>query len=704
MAKTEELTKFYEDLSQEIINKAAIDETEDYRENIFTQIYIDFLCEAAEIEDGNVCYHEGRGVKVNGYSIDEDENNLVLFVSIYKNSPQIFSVAPSDAVAMINRAKQFYIKSMKNYQTDLEEAYGAFDLARSIYEYRDKITEVKIILFTNGTIRSTMLETEKIEGVTFIPSIWDLERIYRVSTSGTAREKIEFDLLELSGKTLEAIKVTIPEEEHISRNGDKTVSGGYTSYFTVFPGDVLYKIYERYDARLLEKNVRAFLQAKGGVNKGIRATILETPEMFLAYNNGISATAEQISVTNERNDTCTITGLSDFQIVNGGQTTASIFNACIKDKTPLDKIYVQAKITVLADQSQMDRVVPQISACANTQNKVQLADFSANDEFHQKIESLSRTVWAPAKTGGEQQTKWFYERARGQYADTRSREKNVKFFDSIYPKEQYFDKLELARYENAWDQLPYITSKGGQASFRDFTIRLKKRGKFVPDQNYYQELIAKAILYRRVRQIVKSQKFQGFWANIADYTMAYISFKTAQRIDLNKIWRQQAATEALDRTAENVSNAIYKYLTETCSGINVTQWCKKEQCWLDIKDKLSITINPDLVSELLPISKTKQTGISSLNDPEKDLINDIKSVSADIWFAVSSWGKETGNLQGFQCGIARTLANYVGWYKTPSIKQAKQGIKILNTAYQAGFISDNSIKELLLRNIDYTDI
>ena len=703
MAKAEELIKFYEDLNQEVVNKAAIDETEDFRENIFTQIYIDYLCEAAEIEDGNVCYHEARGIKVNGYSISEDESSLVLFVSIYKNSPEMFTVPPSEAVAMINRAKQFFLKALNKYQTDIEEAYGAFDLARSIYECRKKIVEVKIILMTNGTIRSTVLPAEEEKGITFVPSIWDLERIYRVSTSGAAREKIEFELMELTGKTLDAIKVAIPEEIHVQKNGEEIKCGGYTSYFTVFPGDVLYKIYEKYDARLLEKNVRAFLQVRGGVNKGIKATILETPEMFLAYNNGISATAEQITVENEHGNACTITGLSDFQIVNGGQTTASIFNACIKDKKPLDKIYVQAKITVLSDQSQMDKVVPQISACANTQNKVQLADFSANDEFHQAMEGLSRTVWAPAKTGGEQQTKWFYERARGQYADTRSREKNVKYFDSIYPKEQYFDKLELARYENVWDQLPHITSKGGQASFRDFTIRLKKRGKVVPDQTYYQELIAKAIMYRRIRKIVKNQRFQGFWANIADYTMAYISYKTAQRIDLQKMWKNQATSEALDLMAELVSNEIYNYLTETCAGINTTQWCKKEKCWDEIKSKVKTSIPSELVSELLPVGKAKPTGIETMDNPEKELIEGIKTVSADIWFTVAAWGKETGNLQGYQCGISGTLGRYVGWSKEPSIKQAKQGLKILGIAYNKGFITEAAIKELLEKNNDFLE-
>ena len=271
----------------------------------------------------------------------------------------------------------------------------------------------------------------------------------------------------------------------------------------------------------------------------------------------------------------------------------------------------------------------------------------------------------------------------------------MKYFDSIYPKEHYFDKLEMARYENVWDQLPHVTSKGGQASFRDFTIRLKKRGKFVPDLLFYQELIAKAILYRRVRQIVKAQKFQGFWANIADYTTAYISYKSGQRIDLQKIWRQQATTEAFDRMAEVVSNAVYSYLTDNCAGKNTTQWCKKEQCWEDIKSRLNINISNDLAVELLPVGKAKLTGIDALNDPEKELIEDIKGISADVWFATAAWGKETGNLAGYQCGIAGTLGRYVGWSKNASVKQAKQGVKILSVAYNKGFLTESTIKELL---------
>ena len=678
MTHKQDLDKFYEDLSQEIINKAAMDETEDFRENIFSQVYMDYLIEAAEVEDGNLSYHEVRGCKLNGFSLPEDESSLVLFVSIYKNLPEVYTVPPSEALTMLNRLKQFFIKAKKGYHSDLEEAYSAFDIAKTIYDNRSDINTVKLILLTNGTVRDVDLDAEDEDGVTFIRSIWDLERIYRVSTSGTAREKIEINLKTLTGKTLEYVKVSTPVIKRKRKDGIDIESGGYTSYLTVFPGDVLYKIYEEYDARLLEKNVRAFLQARGGVNKGIKATIQQIPEMFLAYNNGISATAESVTTGQAEDGRSVITNLKDFQIVNGGQTTASIFNTCIKDKTPLEKIFVQAKITVMDNKERMDEVVPEISRCANTQNKVQIADFSANDPFHQAIEELSRTVWAPALSGGQRQTKWFYERSRGQYADVRSREKSVKYFDSIYPKKQLFDKIELARYENLWDQLPYIASKGGQASFRDFMIRLKKRGKYSPDITYYQNLIAKAIFYRETRRIVKdkAQGFAGYWANITDYTVALLSNKTAQRIDLMEIWKTQSIPGVLELEIKRASHFVYNYLLDSSAGKNTGQWCKQEACWQGLLKK-DFDISPELNNILIKIGKKTHKALSqsiqSSTETEKEMIDALKSIDATTWFSLSSWGKETQALASFQNGIAFTLGRYVNWARNLLLsKQSKE--------------------------------
>lgn len=695
-AKTEqELVKFYEDLNQEIVNKASIDEEEDFRENIFTEVYIDDLVEAAEIEYGNISYHESRGVKINGYCFPEDDTDLILFVSIYNNKPEIYNVAPSDAKKMLERLKTFYIKSTEGYYADLEDAYGTFDIAKYIYDNRKKIETVHLMLLTNALVSSTYLPSEDHDNVTFISQIWDIQRIFRLLGDPSNREKIEISMSDYGVKGLSCIAVKTPEVAKQDKNGNEILSGGYTSYFTVIPGEVLFKIYDQYNARLLEKNVRAFLQARGSVNKGIKNTIINQPEMFLAYNNGISATAESVTAKDAGNGTCLITGLKDFQIVNGGQTTASIFNTCVKNRLPLSSINVQAKITVLDHQEQMNVVVPKISLYANSQNKVQQADFSANDAFHQELEKLSRNEWAPGKNGGEQQTKWFYERSRGQYADTRSREKNKKYFDSIYPKNQYFDKIQLARYCNVWDQLPYITSKGGQASFSEFTIRLKEEHRALPDRDAYHDIIAKAILYMTVRAIVKRQNFQGFWADVADYTTAYLSYKTAKRINLVEIWKTQDVPESLQNDAEAVANAIYTYLVDNANGRNIQQWCKQKECWEGIKTNVLVPLSQETVRSLGKPISSKSTPASMTDSSSDALAVDLYNVEAEVWWKLSAWGKETEALQSFQRGIAYSLGKLKKRQTVMSSKQALQGLKILKAGYEQGFLQDEEIKKLL---------
>lgn len=697
------LTKFYTDLQQEITTRASLEEEEGFKENVFTEVFCDYLIEAGEISDVSIAYWEARGIRVNGYSISEDENELTLFADIFKPAPEPFSVSKTDVAAMFNRAKNFYLKSVRNYHESMEESTEAFDLSRSIAQTHEKIQTVRIVLLTNGLVKSAEFEVETENDTDFIYSVWDLERVFRVFTSGNAREKIEIDLEKEFGTSLQALKISVPELTKAAKDGTEEISGGYDSYFTVIPGTLLYEIYKTYNSRLLEKNVRAFLQARGNVNKGIRQTIREIPEMFLAYNNGISATAESLEIRRSSDDGswCEITGLSDFQIVNGGQTTASIYNACIKNQQPLSNIFVQAKITVLHNQDRMSDVLPNISKYANTQNKIQLADFSANDEFHQQIESFSRSVWAPARTGGEKQTKWYYERARGQYNDERSRDKSTKHFDSIYPKKQYLSKVDLARYENLWNLKPYAASKGGQTSFRLFTIDLKKRGSFIPDQNYYEALIAKAILYREIREIVKSLQLKGYWANVSDYTFAYLTFKSSSRLDLERIWKSQAIPASYHQAAETAAKAIYDYLTTTEGIGNVTQWCKQEKCWMQVRE-LSIPMPDEFEKDLIDAGKKKKAaGIESAGIPEKELIDDLKHVPADTWFALSNWGKETQKLRSWQNGLSYSLGRIAARSGDPSPKQAKQGIKILKTAYDSGFLSDAKYQELFDRQAEY---
>lgn len=174
-------------------------------------------------------------------------------------------------------------------------------------------------------------------------------------------------------------------------------SADYESYLMVMPATILGELYGKYGDRLLEQNVRCFLQARGKVNKGIRSTIITDPEMFFAYNNGITATAREV-ITETEDDGIYIKEIRDLQVVNGGQTTASLFHTSRKDKVSLEKIFVQMKLSVV-DGEKGEVVIPKISEYANTQNKVNAADFFSNHPFHLRMEEFSRRLWVPPQPG-----------------------------------------------------------------------------------------------------------------------------------------------------------------------------------------------------------------------------------------------------------------------------------------------------------------
>ena len=322
----------------------------------------------------------------------------------------------------------------------------------------------------------------------------------------------------------------------------------------LIPGDVLRSIYADFGSRLLETNVRSFLQARGKVNRGIRDTIAREPERFLAYNNGITLTAEIVELC-DVGGSSVVARLNGLQIVNGGQTTASLL-AADRGRADLSQVHVAAKLIEIAEGEVHDELVRKVSRYANSQNRISEADFSANDPFHVRIEELSRTTWAPAVEGSQRQTKWFYERARGQYQDAKAAETTPakrRAFSTEHPTRQRFTKTDLAKFENTWEQLPHIVSRGAQKNFSTYMIRLGERDQAVVDRTHFEHLVAKAILFRTTEQIVQRQSFGGYRANIVTYTLALLSNATSQRIDLDRIWREQDLTQKLQEVIAELS-------------------------------------------------------------------------------------------------------------------------------------------------------
>lgn len=679
MAKNQTLDEFYSAFREEVLCASDTETSGWTTEDFLTNVMMEYLEDAGEVTDPIICPFRGYGLQMNAYAISEDYESVNIFISIYSDTEQPRSVSQTDVDAAIKRAIQLYHKAINDLYTSFQKDNDTYEFAITLHQNRDNIKHVRICALTNGLVKPIALKNITIGSAEVSFSLWDIDRLYRCVTSGKMRETIEIDFEE-------KFQTTIPCIENSS-------SSKYSVYLAIINGDLLASLYDKFRDRLLEKNVRSFLQVRGrhSVNGGIRDTLRDEPDMFLAYNNGISVTAESVEIVRDENGKPSIKRIRDMQIVNGGQTTASIFNAKNDRKIAADlsQVYVQMKISVIHSENDMDEIVPRISTFANTQNKIQIADFSANDPFHRRVEELSRTIWAPAQ-GGMRPQNWFYERARGQYADMLTRESTSKRKKEYKETHPLFTKTDLAKYENTWDQLPWQVSEGAQKNFNKFMLRLNERKGFVPDEVYYQNLIAKAILFRQTEKLVQKQQFGGYRANIVTYTLAFLSYKTAQRIDLERIWKEQSITPALESEIIEISRFVQRLIVNPPGGANIGEWCKKEKFWQTLRD-YDYTLSDALQAELLSVARpavSNQPITSSIKAPTKDelaLIDEVASIPAKTWFALSRWAKETKNFQPWQRSLLFSVGTLVSRGQKPSVKQATHAIKAYKEALEKGY-------------------
>lgn len=395
----------------------------------------------------------------------------------------------------------------------------------------------------------------------------------------------------------------------------------------------------------------------------------------------------------------TIRGL---QIVNGGQTVASINRARKADRCEhLDKIAVQAKISVVK-AGLLEELVPKISRFSNTQNTVNEADFASNDPFHIAIEKLSNSIWAPGE-----QTRWFYERARGQYEVSRNRVAGTsvakrRIFDEQTPKKQKFTKTDLTKYYNCWEQKPDIVGLGAQKNFVNFMTHIAKdHSSFIPDENFYKDLIAKAIIYKAAEKIARKHKFPGYRANAVAYTVALVSFKTVGRLNLRAIWNRQAISEVLDELLHNWMPIVRDKIIETAGSRNVSEWAKKADCWSEIQ-LLDLTIPAEMENQLragdpLPTvgSAARKGKADLISTIDRQNINRVIQHDADFWWKLGIWGRKSGMLKEIQINIILTIASYAAgeWEKIPSAKQSKHCVAALGIANKEMFNREELDKE-----------
>lgn len=655
----------------------------DFRENVFTELVIEVLAAAGVIEDAETCYYERQhtsgNVKVNGWGVHTDETCLDLFVAIFSGTEAIESITKTQLETALAQLTRFFLQTVRGAHMRVEESSDAYAMMSRIWEVGDRIERVRLFVLSDGRIgvRAQSLRLRPVEGYAVSVQVWDVERIYRCTLSDQPREAIEIDFEREFGGAIPCLAI---------EDGGRDFQG----YLAVIPGDVLYQLYDDYGARLLELNVRSFLQAKGKVNRGIRDTLRDEPDHFFAFNNGISATADELTLGRAENGALTIRAAKGLQIVNGGQTTASIHRAKREEKRDLREVLVPAKLTVVRPEL-LEEMVPKISRFANSQNKVSEADFSANDPYHVELQKLSETVWVPGAT-----SRWFYERARGQYQVAKWREGSTaarrRDFELRVPSRQVFTKTDLAKFVNSWDQLPHVVSRGNQKNFVEFMIRIRDmKGKdWRPDLDYYKSVVAMAILFRTVERIVRREKLPAYRANVTTYTVAYLSYWTGKSLDLRLVWEEQELSSLFDAAIANWVGQVNEAILETAAGRNVTEWCKKEECWRRLRSlKLGIPngLAPDGGGSIAAALSSEQLD-DALTEADLRNVEACMEVSADEWLRIHAWGKNTGSLQPWQYGIAHTLSGYAAceWDRRPSAKQARHAVAILEAAREQSIV------------------
>ncbi|MDZ7640954.1 MAG: AIPR family protein [Desulfurivibrio sp.] len=671
-----EIESFYQDFRQEVLARA--DANEDFIESEFVEYLTEFLVDSGEIESFDYChYRADKGIRVDGYNLIEEDGILNLFISDYRNKDELTSLTKTEIEKAFKRLENFFSNSLKqNFYSQLEETSPGYGLAYEIYTRRNELSKIRLFLLSNGLLSSRIqsLESKSYIGYDFSYNVWDVSRLHRLLSSRKGKEDIVINIVETFGSSLPCLPAHLDTE-------------AYQSYLMVMPGNMLAHLYEQYGARLLEQNVRCFLQFRGNVNKGIRNTIMNEPEMFFAYNNGITATAESVEI-DQSNGATRISQLTNFQIVNGGQTTASIFSARRKDKKDLSKIFVQVKLSIVDSERSID-VVPRISEYANSQNKVNAADFFANHPFHIRIEKFSRRIWAPNKEGQLRQTKWFYERARGQYLDAQAHftPSERKKFKVEFPKDQMFTKTDLAKFENAWEDCPHIVSKGAQKNFALFASEIGKRWEKDETQFnelYFKHLVAKTIIFRTLEKLIMKQTWYGggYRAQIIAYTIAWLGRKISEiklTVDFSRIWDEQQISDIFYRELERVSYRIHQIITDTPENVsNVTEWCKREGCWLMVKN-----FNMDLGAEFIKELK----GIDEVKEDKKDAkkvqrIDDgitcqkkVIALGVEKWKEAAEFGLTNNLLNKKDMGILATAAAMPE--RIPSEKQCIYLINLL---------------------------
>lgn len=652
----------------------------------FVKKVMDLLIDSEIISDYVPCHYEGNAgakgkkVEIDAYGFDEDDNTFSVAICSFTGSLEMQKISKGEVEKAVDRAVAFIESAIDgSLEKNIDESEDAFELARYIRELDPCVDRYKIHVISDSA-RSDKMDTlpvRKIGEKEAVPCLWDILNLHGIETSKEGRETITIEINDFGVDGIPCIRAFVAEK------GPK-----YESYLCVIPGSTLSALYDRFGSRLLESNVRSFLD-KTKVNKNIMATIKNEPDMFFSFNNGITATVTDI-IVEDKGGMKFVTGLTALQIVNGGQTTVSLYTAWKKDKPDMSSIFVPMKISVIPTDDAAE-IVPRISRSANTQNKVTEADFFSNHPFHVRMEELSRRIIPPMAQGSAYAKKWYYERVRGQYRQDKA--KGGKAFEVEYPKDQVFTKMELAYYRMCYIERPFYLIQGH--ALRELSKEvLEKWGNNGPDYNelYFKESIALGMIYRAINENVSKQEWYQTGAKIETVSYTFSKFfnivkEMDKTFDLQKIWKDQKVPKILVDQLMDIAKVVNRSINEDKEESNVRSWCKKTKCWDKVRS-IHIPLRPELndlfIRKGLSTWQQKAARTDQKMSTEVHARIEVVNLGPAYWEKMYEWGIEFQMLDGTERSILRT-AFEKGTRSLPSDRQSVEIIKIRNKLIERGY-------------------
>lgn len=631
--------------------------------------------------------------KINGYCLKDlfkDENKkeyfetLDLFITFYRNEYN-YNITKDDYTKTLNQIKRFINSALKKHIDYIDPSNSELvHLIKTIEKQGKDFDRINVYFLINGFSNHDKEKIEINNTDVFIHT-WDLERLFKINESNSVHEpiEIEFDSFTEDAKGLQCLQVPSIDEM-------------YDCYLAIVPGEILAKLYKEFSTELLESNVRAFLGQAGKFNKGIRDTIRNKPQMFLPYNNGITATAESVE-TKFIDNQLVIIRLNDFQIVNGGQTTASLYHTQKKFKdADLSKIFVQMKLTVIKDKEQKNFEVPNISRYANSQNKVSELDLSSNNPYFVQIENLSRKKYVVNPDNRNQSLLWFFERANGQYRETLNKQtpSQQKKFKEQNPSNLRFVKSDVAKFINVWELEPHFVSQGSQKNFIHYTKKINdlvSKNK-LPGEYFYRKLIANAILFKTVDKLFGRKNIDAIGdtsikALTVAYTISYFHFQTNNRLDLWKVYEEQTIDDFLKDYLKRILVFVYNHIVYEANNSLISEYAKRLTSWEKLKEtpysvNLVSILKNYLISEEEKIHRDNEKEISTNNIEDSIfIISEIQRMGLKFWDGFKIYISQN-NPEGFDYMIIFDLVKKMRESKNLTTREIAFGKKVIDHVHE----------------------